>query len=257
MSDGELVYQPQNVGLFGEVHVDYAAAVKSYSSDSIGTSGAVRKPFEMDGELWVSIGQSGRGYAPYRCTSIRIYKLVAASAFAGRTVSYGERVAECHAADAAEDDSGDRIRELFYHGMKVKHAGRACVLVGPEYELLAEPVVIDDRYGDAEEEPDYSTDDWELEPDGEGEDEGEDWPSQDTLFEAQRRRESSAICALCGHQERCHFSLDERGCHWSEGNGPLYRDCDCGGFVDLHAVSQGEEGTRAAVACDPRQITLF
>lgn len=252
------LYQPVNVGLFGQSSVDYAAAVASYSSDTIGMQGAVRRPFEMDGAEWVCIGSAGRGYPVYTCSSIRIYKLVAAADFKGKTVTYGERVAEAQAG-------GDSVRAVFYHGMKVKHRGRSLVLVGPEYELLAEPVVIREERAAVDE----LEEDFELEPEYEEEDAAEPMDFIDALIgkderteeelnasaaEGRRRMDSTAICGGCGHQEKDHFSVGDRGCHWSQGHGATYQDCECNCFASLPPIVGGCQG---GVSRNLKQGMLF
>jgi hypothetical protein len=182
---GALLYQSKNVGLFGQVDVDYSAAAASYSADTIGMSGTLRRPFWLDGEEWVCVSTTGRGHSPYVCSSISIYKLALASKFEGATVTYAERCIE-----AAGDGERWRGTGCFYHGMRVKHGGRALVLVGPEYELLAEPVVIHDSHDTDEEEATVADEDWELEP--EELDAADLEECQDSLFDAPVPCESEA-----------------------------------------------------------------
>lgn len=91
---------------------DIAAA---YSADRIGMGGAIRRPFNHEGGLWVTVGTSREGCEAYRLT--------ASEAFAGATMTYAERTRNGDAARA--DPMG------YYHGMRVTHAGDDRVLCGP------------------------------------------------------------------------------------------------------------------------------
>lgn len=169
------IYTPKNVGLFGQGDVNLAAALASYSADRIGEAGCIRRPFEMDGSLWVCIGMSagGQGSAG-RYRSIRIYRLTPAAKFVDAATTYREKTMDCEAA--RNDPNG------FYHGITVKSGGQTFVLTGPEYELLAEPTAIAEpstRDADDEDYEDDELDDDDLEDaadleDDDDEDEDED-----------------------------------------------------------------------------------
>ena len=45
----------------------------SYSGDSIAMGQPVRKPFRMDGEMWIAIGLSNDGARAYRLCPMRIF----------------------------------------------------------------------------------------------------------------------------------------------------------------------------------------
>lgn len=125
------LYRSPNSGLFGESRVNYELAANSYSADLIGMSNKVRKPFAMDGSLWVCVGHSGNFH---RLVSIKIYKLTPARAFDGIATNYRSKIDVDGGESARRDPLG------FYHGMTVQHSGNEYVLTGPAYELLSEPV---------------------------------------------------------------------------------------------------------------------
>jgi hypothetical protein len=60
--------------------------------------------------------------------SAESYRLVAAAAFSGTPVSYGEKALDGEAARSGP--SG------FYHGMSVRHAGQMFVLSGPPMTMV-------------------------------------------------------------------------------------------------------------------------
>jgi hypothetical protein len=132
------LYIPQSIGLFGPSAVDYTAVANSYSADTIATNSSVRRPFEMDGALWVNTSGSGNFY---KKDSLRVYRLVPAAMFDGAIASYADK-SHLWAADALTDEQKNLG---FYHGMAVKSGSHSCVLAGPEYELLAEPVAVNER----------------------------------------------------------------------------------------------------------------
>lgn len=131
-----VLYRSPNSGLFGESRVNYDAAANSYSADTIGTNSKVRRPFEMDGALWVCVGSGG---SFTRLTSIRIYKLTTAREFDGTPTNYRNKIDADGGRSARADPMG------FYHGMTVQHSGKDYVLTGPEFELLSEPVQVHAR----------------------------------------------------------------------------------------------------------------
>ena len=142
-----ILYRSPNSGLFGESRIDYDAAANSYSADTIGMNSKVRRPFEMDGSLWVCTGSVG---SFTRLTSIEIYKLTPARDFDGTPTSYRNKIDIDGGYSARADPMG------FYHGMTVQHSGKDYVLTGPEYELLSEPVQVRAR---ADEDEDAAIDD--------------------------------------------------------------------------------------------------
>lgn len=93
----------------------------SYSADRIGMGQPVRKPFSWEGGLWVCVGNRYRGPETMEAEA---YRLVHPSLFAGKPVTYAEKLAD--GGDAARADPHG-----FYHGMSVSHAGTTFVLCGP------------------------------------------------------------------------------------------------------------------------------
>lgn len=128
---------PVPTDIFGNPHVDLAAAIASYSADRIGEAGCIRKPFRMDGADWVCVSKAG-GATHYN--SVRIYRLTLAAHFGGVTKTY---------ADATRDDPNG-----FYHGITVRSGGQTFVITGPQYELLAQPIAIQESEDEEEEEED-------------------------------------------------------------------------------------------------------
>ena len=83
----------------------------------------VRKPFRMDGEMWVAIGLSNRGAEAYRLCPLRI--------FAGTPTTYREKTGTAELAEAARNDPNG-----FYDRMTVKNGGQEFVLCGPEVQIV-------------------------------------------------------------------------------------------------------------------------
>ncbi len=96
----------------------------SYSGDSIAMGQPVRKPFRMDGEMWVAIGLSNRGAQAYRLCPLRIFN--------GIPTTYPEKTGSAALAEAARNDPNG-----FYDRMTVKHGGKEFVLCGPEVQIVA------------------------------------------------------------------------------------------------------------------------
>ena len=96
----------------------------SYSGDSIAMGQPVRKPFRMDGEMWVAIGLSNRGARAYRLCPLRIFN--------GSPTNYREKTGSTELAEAARNDPNG-----FYDRMMVKHGGQEFVLCGPEVRIVA------------------------------------------------------------------------------------------------------------------------
>lgn len=96
----------------------------SYSADTIGMHGRVRKPFVFQGVLWVCVG---------RCShpreQVKAYRLVHEHRFEGEPTTYAEKTRDCEAA--RNDPNG------FYHGMRVTHGGQRYVLSGPQALFIA------------------------------------------------------------------------------------------------------------------------
>lgn len=92
----------------------------SYSAERIGLGEPVRRPFIWRGSSYVCVSMEFCG----GLQSASAYRLCDPRAFDGEAVSYRER---CANGDAARADPMG-----FYHGMRVRHAGREFVLCGPE-----------------------------------------------------------------------------------------------------------------------------
>lgn len=89
----------------------------SYSADTIGMHGRVRKPFVNQGVLWVCVG---RCCHPFECA--KACRLIELNRFYGEPMTYTEKT---HDGDAARQDPNG-----FYRGMWVTHGGKHFVLTG-------------------------------------------------------------------------------------------------------------------------------
>jgi hypothetical protein len=105
-------------------YVDEGDIPASYSGDCIAMGQPVRRPFRMDGEMWVAIGLSSHGAKAYRLCSLRI--------FTGTPTTYRDKTGTAEGAEAARHDSNG-----FYDRMTVKHGGQEFVLCGPEVQIVA------------------------------------------------------------------------------------------------------------------------
>lgn len=100
--------------------------VASYSADTIGAEGRVRKPFQFDGQLWVTVSIcQDRAEA---------YRLVPLQFFNEKPTNYRDKV-DIENGDAARADPSG-----FYHGMAVKRGKQEFALVGPPAVFVAGPV---------------------------------------------------------------------------------------------------------------------
>ena len=96
----------------------------SYSADTIGLEGRVRKPFVWQNALWVNTGTISNG--PHR--SVSAYSLIPVRFFEGEPQTYNQIV---------QDNVSARKRpEGFYHGMSVKHGKQDMVLIGPSVTFV-------------------------------------------------------------------------------------------------------------------------
>jgi hypothetical protein len=95
-----------------------------YSGDCIAMGQPVRKPFRMDGEMWVTIALSNREARAYRLCQLRIFK--------GTTTTYRDKTGTAERAEEARNDPNG-----FYDRMIVKHGGQEFVLCGPEMQIVA------------------------------------------------------------------------------------------------------------------------
>ena len=91
--------------------------IASYSGDTIGMAGRVRRPFSLNSAFWIATS-----VGPYCVTA---YRLTPAEAFDGAATTYPEKTASDGGESARNDPNG------FYHGMKVTFRGNAFVLCGP------------------------------------------------------------------------------------------------------------------------------
>jgi hypothetical protein len=96
----------------------------SYSGDCIAMGQPVRKPFRMDGEMWVTIALSNKEARAYRLCPPRIFK--------GTTTTYRDKTGTAERAEEARNDPNG-----FYDRMIVKHGGQEFVLCGPEMQIVA------------------------------------------------------------------------------------------------------------------------
>jgi hypothetical protein len=96
----------------------------SYSGDSIAMGQPVRKPFRMDGEMWVAIALSNDGARAYRLCPLRVFN--------GTPTTYHDKSGTSECAEAARNDPNG-----FYDRMTVKHGGQQFVLCGPEVQFVA------------------------------------------------------------------------------------------------------------------------
>jgi hypothetical protein len=91
----------------------------SYSADRIASAQPLRRSFSWQGSEWVCVSMQQKDGKP----AASAYRLVDPSQFNGTAVSYSQKTRD---GDGARSDPNG-----FYHGMHVKHAGRAFVLCGP------------------------------------------------------------------------------------------------------------------------------
>jgi hypothetical protein len=91
----------------------------SYSADRIAMDQPIRRTFPWQGSEWVCVSMQHRDGV----TSASAYRVLDLRGFEGDAVSYSDKTRD---GDAARSDP-----KGFYHGMKVKYAGRTCVLYGP------------------------------------------------------------------------------------------------------------------------------
>jgi hypothetical protein len=96
----------------------------SYSGDCIAMGQPVRKPFRMDGEMWVTIALCNHGARAYRLCPLRIFN--------GIPTNYRHKTGSAELADAARNDPNG-----FYDRMTVRHGGLEFVLCGPEVQIVA------------------------------------------------------------------------------------------------------------------------
>jgi len=91
----------------------------SYSADTIGLEGRVRKPFRWMNSLWVCTGMSSKD----GCSVAQAYGLVPLNHFTGTPATYQQTV--------TANTIARKRPEGFYHGMLVKHVNKQYVLCGP------------------------------------------------------------------------------------------------------------------------------
>jgi len=96
----------------------------SYSGDCIAMGQPVRKPFRMDGEMWLTISLSNDGARAYRLCPLRVFN--------GTPTTYRDKSGTSECAEAARNDPNG-----FYDRMIVKHGGQQFVLCGPEVRIVA------------------------------------------------------------------------------------------------------------------------
>ena len=114
-------------GIFDHAKSDYVNEgdiPASYSGDCIAMGQPVRKPFRMDGEMWVAIGLSNDGARAYRLCPLRVFN--------GTPTTYHDKSGTSECAEAARNDPNG-----FYDRMTVKHCGQQFVLCGPEVQIVA------------------------------------------------------------------------------------------------------------------------
>ena len=114
-------------GIFDHQQSDYVNEgdiPASYSGDSIAMGQPVRKPFRMDGEMWLTIALSSKEARAYRLCPLRI--------FTGSPTTYRDKTGTDEGAEAARKDPNG-----FYDRMTVKHGGQQFVLCGPEVQIVA------------------------------------------------------------------------------------------------------------------------
>lgn len=105
-------------------HVNEGDIRASYSGDSIAMGQPVRKPFQMDREMWVAIA--------LRKNEARAYRLCPMRIFTGTPTTYRDKSGTAEGAKAARNDPNG-----FYDRMTVKHGGQEFVLCGPEVQIVA------------------------------------------------------------------------------------------------------------------------
>ncbi len=107
----------------------------SYSAQQIAYGQPIRKPFEWQGVLWISVGNAlGHGIE-----SAEAYRLVSPEHFEGEPQTYGQKKAD--SGVARRDPNG------FYHGMLVTWERQAVVLCGPPVVFIPEQTEQLDLFG--------------------------------------------------------------------------------------------------------------
>lgn len=100
----------------------------SYSGDTIAAGSRVRKPFQWQGELWITVSLCSADGA---CTA-EAYRLVPKATFDDTPTTYKGKTREPDGAEAARHDPMG-----FYHGMTVAQGGETYVLSGPPSTFAA------------------------------------------------------------------------------------------------------------------------
>lgn len=91
----------------------------SYSADTIGLEGRVRKPFRWMNALWVCTGIHSKAGTQ----RAEAYRLVPEEHFEGVSATYQQTVTSSEIAR--------KRPEGFYHGMRVEHGSKRYVISGP------------------------------------------------------------------------------------------------------------------------------
>lgn len=96
----------------------------SYSADRIANGASIRQPFDWQGAQWICTG-SHRDAA-------EAVRIVPSHAFTGHPTTYAEKTRYYQDDTGRETMPAREDPNGFYHGMTVKHAGKAFVLCGPK-----------------------------------------------------------------------------------------------------------------------------
>ena len=97
---------------------DSGDIANAYSADTIAGASTIRKPFNWQGGIYVTVAICGPKFEAYR--------LIVQRHFDGLTNTYNDKVGSLEGAEAARNDPNG-----FYHGMAVKKGGDTLILSGP------------------------------------------------------------------------------------------------------------------------------
>jgi hypothetical protein len=97
----------------------------SFSAGSIMNGAPIHDPFLLLGELWICVSANGVGITDTGDNEFEAYRLMPKEVFAGKSVSYAEKVCDDGADAAFYDPQG------IYNGVEVHHGGHKYVMVGP------------------------------------------------------------------------------------------------------------------------------
>ena len=105
----------------------------SFSPGSIMNGAPIHDPFLLLGEMWLCVSANGVGITDTGDNEFEAYRLLPKELFAGKSVTYPEKICDEHGDAAFYDPRG------IYHGVEVQHGGHTYVLVGPPDIFIVTP----------------------------------------------------------------------------------------------------------------------